>query len=69
MTLIQDRPEEHLTPAVEPELMEIIPGPRPRGLVKYITSTDHKQIGLNYLVTSFIGFLFAGLLAEASAPS
>ena len=44
--------------------MEIVPGPRPRGLVKYITSTDHKQIGLNYLVTSFIGFLFAGLLAE-----
>ena len=44
--------------------MEIIPGPRPRGLVKFITSTDHKQIGLNYLVTSFIGFLFAGLLAE-----
>ena len=43
--------------------MEIIPGPRPHGLVKYITSTDHKQIGLNYLVTSFIGFLFAGALA------
>ena len=44
--------------------MEIVPGPRPHGLVKYITSTDHKQIGLNYLVTSFIGFLFAGALAE-----
>jgi cytochrome c oxidase subunit 1 len=64
MTLIQDRPpEQHLAP-VEPVLMEIVPGPRPTGLVKYITSTDHKQIGLNYLVTSFIGFLFAGLLAE-----
>ncbi len=63
MTLIQDRPEEHLA-AAEPALMEIVPGPRPSGLVKYVTSTDHKQIGLNYLVTSFIGFLFAGLLAE-----
>jgi cytochrome c oxidase subunit I len=65
MTLIEDRPpeEQQLTPA-EPVLMEIVPGPRPTGLVKYITSTDHKQIGLNYLVTSFIGFLFAGLLAE-----
>ncbi|HUE60090.1 MAG TPA: cytochrome c oxidase subunit I [Acidimicrobiales bacterium] len=62
MTLIEGRP--HVTPAPEePELMEIIPGPRPHGLVKYITSTDHKQIGLNYLVTSFIGFLFAGALA------
>jgi cytochrome c oxidase subunit 1 len=63
MTLIQDRPEEQLVHP-EPVLMEIVPGPRPTGLVKYITSTDHKQIGLNYLVTSFIGFLFAGLLAE-----
>jgi cytochrome c oxidase subunit I len=65
MTLIEDRPpeEQRVTPA-EPVLMEIVPGPRPHGLVKYITSTDHKQIGLNYLVTSFIGFLFAGLLAE-----
>jgi cytochrome c oxidase subunit I len=65
MTLLDDRPPEHLAvEAAEPDLMEIVPGPRPRGLVKYITSTDHKQIGLNYLVTSFIGFLFAGLLAE-----
>src|SRR6201986_3360948 len=64
MTLIQDRPPEHLEPEPEPVLMEIVPAPRPRGLVKYITSTDHKQIGINYMVTAFIGFLFAGLLAE-----
>ena len=62
MTLIQDRPEEHLAP-IEPALMEIVPGPRPHGLVKYITSTDHKQIGLNYMVTAFIGFLVAGVMA------
>ncbi|HET6917023.1 MAG TPA: cytochrome c oxidase subunit I [Acidimicrobiales bacterium] len=64
MTLIQDRPSEHPPRLEQPALMEIVPGPRPHGLVKYITSTDHKQIGLNYLVTSFIGFLFAGGLAE-----
>ncbi|HEX4863862.1 MAG TPA: cytochrome c oxidase subunit I, partial [Acidimicrobiales bacterium] len=62
MTLIEERPPQR-PEAAEPTLMEIIPGPRPSGLVKYITSTDHKQIGLNYLVTSFIGFLFAGALA------
>jgi cytochrome c oxidase subunit I len=63
MTILEERPPERPAPA-EPALMEIIPGPRPRGLVKYITSTDHKQIGLNYLVTSVVGFLFAGALAE-----
>jgi cytochrome c oxidase subunit 1 len=63
MTLIQDRPEEH--PGRRAGADGDRPrAPGPRGLVKYITSTDHKQIGLNYLVTSFIGFLFAGLLAE-----
>ncbi len=64
MTLIQDRPPSaELIPAEAP-LMEIIPGPRPRGFVKYITSTDHKQIGINYMVTALVGFLFAGLMAE-----
>ena len=64
MTLIQDRRPDEPLHLREPALMEIVPGPRPHGLVKFITSTDHKQIGLNYLVTSFIGFLFAGALAE-----
>jgi cytochrome c oxidase subunit 1 len=63
MTLLEDRPNlpGH---AAETTLMEIVPGPRPRGFVKYVTSTDHKQIGLNYIVTALIGFLFAGALAE-----
>ena len=56
MTLIQDRSEEY-HPEPLPELTEIVPGPRPRGLLKYVTSTDHKQIGINYMVTAFIGFL------------
>jgi cytochrome c oxidase subunit I len=62
MTLLEDRPnqppEEHAG-----SLMEIVPGPRPHGLVKYITSTDHKQIGLNYIVTGLIGFVVAGAMA------
>ncbi len=68
MTIIQDRPgpqpgAPHGTLVEEP-LTEFVPGPRPRGWVKFITSTDHKQIGLNYMVTAFIGFLTAGLMAE-----
>ena len=31
---------------------------------KYIFSTDHKVIGINYMITAFIFFIVAGLLAE-----
>ncbi|HMC38691.1 MAG TPA: cbb3-type cytochrome c oxidase subunit I, partial [Acidimicrobiales bacterium] len=62
MTLLEERPAQ---PPEESAgtLMEIVPGPRPAGLVKYITSTDHKQIGLNYIVTGLIGFVVAGAMA------
>jgi cytochrome c oxidase subunit 1 len=62
MTLLEERPPY---PSAVPEIpfMEIVPGPRPRGLVKYLTSTDHKQIGLNYLVTALVAFLIAGAFA------
>ena len=30
---------------------------------KYILSTDHKQVGINYMMTSFIFFLIGGLFA------
>ncbi|NNM97207.1 MAG: cytochrome ubiquinol oxidase subunit I, partial [Candidatus Dormibacteraeota bacterium] len=43
--------------------MEIVPGPRPHGIVKFVTSTDHKQIGLNYLVTALVAFAVAGVMA------
>ena len=43
MTLIQERHEEHLVEA-EPALMEIIPGPRPRGLVKYFTAEEMQPL-------------------------
>jgi cytochrome c oxidase subunit 1 len=35
----------------------------PHGFLKWITSTDHKVIGKSYLITSFIMFLLAGLMA------
>jgi len=39
------------------------PGPGAK-VVKVLTTTDHKTIGLMYLFTSFLLFLFAGGLAE-----
>jgi len=35
----------------------------PTGLLKWITSTDHKVIGKSYMITSFIFFCLAGLMA------
>src|SRR5918911_419109 len=35
------------------------------GIVGWITSVDHKSIGKRYIVTSFVWFLLAGLLAAA----
>lgn len=32
-------------------------------LVSYLTSTDHKQIGISYVVLAFVFFLVGGLLA------
>ncbi|MBX6389777.1 MAG: cytochrome c oxidase subunit I [Frankia sp.] len=57
MTTLRERPEEHPPPAE----------PRRTGpvLLQVIGSTDHKTIGLLYLVTSFGFFLLAGLLAMA----
>ena len=49
--------------APERRLTEIVPGPKFRGVLAYLTSTDHKQIGINYMVTSFIMFLLAGAMA------
>jgi cytochrome c oxidase subunit 1 len=35
-----------------------------RGLLAFLTSTDHKRIGVSYMVTAFIFFLIGGALAE-----
>jgi cytochrome c oxidase subunit I len=62
MTLLQERPgpsdSEHR------HLTEIVPGPRPRGVLGWLTTADHKKIGILYMVTAFVFFLLAGFLAE-----
>jgi cytochrome c oxidase subunit 1 len=35
----------------------------PTGLLKWMTSTDHKVIGMNYMVTSLVMFFLAGIMA------
>ena len=57
MTITTERPE-----AAVPE-----PADRgaPTGLLKWITTTDHKVIGLSYMVTAWCFFLLGGLLALA----
>src|ERR1700691_807209 len=37
----------------------------PSGLLKWMTSTDHKVIGMNYMYTSLVMFFLAGLMALA----
>ncbi len=36
----------------------------PSGILKWLTSTDHKVIGISYTVTALVFFLIAGLMAE-----
>src|SRR2546423_5565885 len=38
--------------------------PRRSGLVSWLTTTDHKRIGVLYIGTAFFFFLLGGLLAE-----
>ena len=37
--------------------------PEPRGWVSWVTTTDHKRIGILYLVTTFVFFLLGGVEA------
>jgi cytochrome c oxidase subunit 1 len=55
MTTLAERPVVH---AEHPEHHE-----GPTGLLKWMTSTDHKVIGMNYIVTSLAMFFFAGVMA------
>jgi len=52
-TAVSDRP-----------LTQIVPGPRPTGVLGWLTTADHKKIGILYMVTAFAFFLLGGLLAE-----
>ncbi|HML00071.1 MAG TPA: cbb3-type cytochrome c oxidase subunit I, partial [Acidimicrobiales bacterium] len=55
MTVLAERP---VVAAEHPEHHE-----GPTGLLKWMTSTDHKVIGMNYIVTSLVMFFFAGIMA------
>jgi cytochrome c oxidase subunit I len=55
MTITAERPSGEATPAP----------PHPTGVLGWITTTDHKVIGLSYIVTSLIFFAIGGLLALA----
>src|SRR5438093_12995064 len=55
MTTVAERPV--VAPAPEPAR-------HPAGLVDWLTTADHKKIGILYMVTSFAFFLLAGAMAE-----
>ncbi len=57
MTLLEERPAPAAGPAPEPAYRE------PRGLLRWFTSTDHKSIGIAYMVTAFAFYLLGGVLA------
>ncbi len=58
MTTFEQSREEPLTSPLAPRRKA--PGSI---VVRWLTSTDHKVIGYMYLITSFVFFLFAGLMA------
>ena len=58
MTTVEDPPA--VLPEPEPEAEHHEPAP---GLLGWLTTTDHKAIGISYMVTSFAFFLLGGLLA------
>ncbi|HEV7760371.1 MAG TPA: cytochrome c oxidase subunit I [Acidimicrobiales bacterium] len=66
MTTIDESP---LAPAdgdeVDPDDVDAAGEPgETRGLLAFLTSTDHKRIGVAYMVTAFAFFLIGGALAE-----
>jgi cytochrome c oxidase subunit 1 len=56
VTVLDERPEVVAEPP-EPE-------PRARGLLAFITTTDHKRIGIAYMATALAFYLVGGALAE-----
>ncbi|HVB06313.1 MAG TPA: cytochrome c oxidase subunit I [Acidimicrobiales bacterium] len=56
MTLVAERPVHLGEPEHEHHAA-------PSGFYKWVTSTDHKDIGRSYLITSFVFFLIAGCMA------
>src|SRR3954465_1624129 len=53
-------------PTLVPELREALPRPAAaNGLLSWIGSVDHKQIGIMYLIATFVFFVVGGLEALA----
>jgi cytochrome c oxidase subunit I len=51
-------------PRVTPGAAPVRHPQHPRGLLRWLTSSDHKDIGISYMVTAFFFYLLGGLLAE-----
>src|SRR5262249_1681974 len=56
VTLVEDRP------GLDAEAPE--PARRGTGILGWVTSTDHKVIGLAYMITGFVFFFIGGAMAE-----
>ena len=54
MTLVEERPADAPAPPPHPETT---------GLLAFLTTTDHKRIGVSYMVTAFAFYLVGGALA------
>jgi cytochrome c oxidase subunit 1 len=57
MTIVADRPELVAEPEPPPQR-------RATGILGWITTADHKRIGLSYMVTAFVFFFIGGAMAE-----
>ncbi|MEA2143837.1 MAG: cytochrome c oxidase subunit, partial [Solirubrobacteraceae bacterium] len=51
------------TAVLVPEITAHEVKPDPKGWVSWVTTTDHKRIGILYLVTTFVFFLMGGVEA------
>jgi cytochrome c oxidase subunit I len=57
MTIVEERPSVAVP---EPE-----PHHEATGILAWCTTTDHKRIGISYMVTAFVFFVIGGAMAEA----